>query len=318
MAASAAERELAAERAVAYLRPQPGPAAADQESVPTDPSSEPLRAHAWVVPGDPDVTEQTETDETGDEFAWRVQERVRVARYSHNLKRLVFSPSELAAGREIEQQAAVWVPVVTFAVTAVCAVIVVLLATTFAGSPGHGRISEALVAVATIGFLVAGFSALTRSQEFFDSRRPAGRRIRMDLADAYETVRDGAAVLVELGVPAAALSRVADLLPQAERLLNFIVVQDAQGVVVRSHPAYDQLILMGAEVTVLTDMAEERLGRRSSRRQDRPVDAERAEHTGDEERLTPFGTLADLVAMLGPDVPRPQAPTTPENVVGNP
>ncbi|WP_344047605.1 hypothetical protein [Nocardioides panacihumi] len=257
-----------------------------------------------------DVVEETDgaEDDTADEFTRRVEDRVRIARYAHSLKRVVHSPSELTKGREIEQQAAVWVPIVTFTVTAVCAVIVVLLATTVAGDPGHGRLSEAFVALATVGFLVAGFSTLSRSQDYFDVRRPGGRLIRTDLADAYETVRDGAAVLVELGVPPAALSRVADLLPQAERLVDFLVDHEARGGVVRGHPAYDQLTLMGAEVTVLTDMAEERLGRRSSRRRDRPVDAERAEQPPDEAGVTPFDTLADLVAMLGPDVPGPRLP----------
>jgi hypothetical protein len=118
-------------------------------------------------------------------------------------------------------------------------------------------------------------------------------------------VRDGAGVLVELGVPPAALSRVADLLPQAELLVDFLVAHEARGGVVRGHPAYDQLTLMGAEVTVLTDMAEERLGRRSSRRRDRPAEADRVEQAVVVEPMTPFDTLADLVAMLGPDVPRP-------------
>jgi len=263
--------------------------------------------------GAPSVAEESAgeddgADNTSDEFARRVEDRVRIARYAHSLKRVVHSPSELTKGREIEQQAAVWVPIVTFAVTAVCAVIVVLLATTVAGNPGHGRLSEAFVALATVGFLVAGFSALSHSQDYFDVRRPGGRLIRTDLADAYETVRDGAAVLVELGVPPAALTRVADLLPQAERLVDFLVEHEARGGVVRGHPAYDQLTLMGAEVTVLTDMAEERLGRRSSRRRDRPGDAERAEQSVDEAGVTPFDTLADLVAMLGPDVPGPRLP----------
>jgi hypothetical protein len=294
--------------------------------VPDLPSSDPqgpLRAHSWVVPDEPapaqgehDAAAAIETeaepevsiedDRTADEFARRVEDRVRLARYPHSLTRAVFSPTELSAGREIEQQAAVWVPVVTFTVTAVCAVIVVLLASAITGDPGHGRFSEVLVALATVGFLVAGFLTLTRSQDYFDARRPGGRVLRNDLADAYETVRDGAAVLVELGVPPAALTRVADLLPQAERLVDFVVAYEARGGVVRKHPAYDQLILMGAEVTVLTDMAEERLGRRSSRRRDRPVEAER-EHS-DEGTLTPFDTLADLVAMLGPDVPGPRRP----------
>ena len=64
----------------------------------------------------------------------------------------------------------------------------------------------------------------------------------------------------------------------------------------------------GVVAPVLTDMAEERLGRRSSRRRDRPVDAERAEQPVDEAGVTPFDTLADLVAMLGPDVPGPRLP----------
>jgi hypothetical protein len=274
------------------------------------PESEPLHAHAWVVPleGAGAGAESTDADEVSAEFNRRVKERVRIARYPHNLKRTVYSPTELAEVRDIEQQAAVWVPVVTFAVTAVCAVIVVLLATTIAGDPQHGRASQALVALATVGFLAAGFMTLSRSQEYFDARRPDGRSLRTDCADAYETVRDGAAVLVELGVPPLALSRIADLLPQAERLVDFLVGYEARGGVVRRHPAYDQLTLMGAEVTVLTDMAEERLGRRSSRRRDRPVDEERVPHHPEEPALTPFDTLADVVAMLGPDVPRTRAP----------
>ncbi|MDH2415701.1 hypothetical protein [Nocardioides sp. CER19] len=304
--------------------------------MPDRPPPEPLRAHAWVVPAlsesaepaedeaaldatvevtvdgadaVPEIVEAFDPIDTHGEFAQRVRERVRVARYVHSLKRVVHSPSELARGREIEQSAAVWVPILTFAVTAVCAVIVVLIATTIAGRPDHGLMSDALVAAATVGFLVAGFSTLDRSQDYFDARRPGGRLIRTDLADAYETVRDGAAVLVELGVPPAALSRVADLLPQAERLVDFLVQYEAGGGVVRRHPAYDQLILMGAEVTVLTDMAEERLGRRSSRRRDRQVDSQRVENAVDEETLTPFDTLADLVAMLGPDLPGQRFPT---------
>lgn len=283
--------------------------------MPDHSSPEPLHAHAWVEPagavgpeepGDPrDPGEPAEDSEgaTHDEFARRVEERVRIARYPHSLKRVVHSPRELAEGREIEQQAAVWVPVVTFAVTAVCAVVVVLLATTVAGDPGHGRLAQAVVALATIAFLAAGFTTLTRSQDYFEARRPGGRLVRTDLADAYETVRDAAGVLVELGVPPAALARVADLLPQAERLVDLLVGHEARGGVVRGHPAYDQLTLMGAEVTVLTDMAEERLGRRSSRRRDRPVEGERPPQSVEETALTPFDTLGDLVAMLGPDLP---------------
>jgi len=292
--------------------------------VPDQSPFEPLRAHAWVVPdafdgirrppaagalepvGDQAAQDGT-VDETAEEFARRVQARVQVARHGHSMKRVVHSPGELAAARELDQQARVWVPVMTFAVTAVCAVVVVFLATTTAGDPGHGRGSDALVALATVGFLVAGFLTLTRSQDYFDLRRPGGRHIRTDLADAYETVRDGAAVLVELGVPAAALARVADLLPQAELIVDFIVRYEAGGGLVRGHPAYEQLILMGAEVTVLTDMAEERLCRRSSRRRDRPAEEGRDEKPA-ETSLSTFDTLADLVAMLGPDLPGPRRP----------
>lgn len=288
---------------------------------------EPLRAHAWVVPDafdgvrpasgpgalEPvadDTADEELDDTTAEEFARRVEARVQVARSGQSLKRVVHSPAELAATRELDQQAGVWVPVLTFAVTAVCAVLLVLLATTTAGDPTHGRRSDVLVALATVGLLVAGFLTLTRSQDYFDARRPGGRLIRTDLADAYETVRDGAAVLVELGVPPAALARVADLLPQAELLVDFVVEYDARGGVVRGHPAYEQLILMGAEVTVLTDMAEERLCRRSTRRRDRPAEEVRDQQPP-ETPLSPFDTLADLVAMLGPDVPPSGRPPSP-------
>lgn len=276
--------------------------------VPTDPAL-PEPGDAVRAAATPDAAAAAgggQGAEEAEEFARRVADRLRLARYPHHLKRVVLSPAELAAERELEQRAAVWVPVVTFAVTAVCAVVVVLLAMTVAGDPAHGRLSEVVVVVATLGFLLVGFSTLARSQDYFAGQRPRGRRVRTDLADAYETVRDGVGVLVELGVPSAVLARVADLLPQAELLLDHLVEVGAAGGAVRGHPAYEQLILMGAEVTVLTDLAEERLGRRSSRRRDRRAEA--VGHAVEGAALTPFDTLADLVAMLGPDVPRQRTP----------
>ncbi|HEY0890583.1 MAG TPA: hypothetical protein VGE38_13325 [Nocardioides sp.] len=272
----------------------------------------PLHAHAWVVPavevdGVTDDALPTQ-EETSAEFGRRVEERMVVARYLHNLERVVLTPPEQSRAKELDQQAAVWVPVVTFAVTAVCAVVVVFLATHFSGPSAPEGIGDLLVAVVMVGFLVAGFATLLRSQSYFDALRPTGRRVRCDVADAYETVRDAAAVFVELGVPPAALTRVADLLPQAERLLDFLVQRAAAGGVVKGHPAYEQLIRMGAEITVLTDMAEERLGRRSHRRRDREREDPREENVIDEASLDRFDTLADIAVMLGTDDPRRPSP----------
>lgn len=270
----------------------------------------PLHAHAWVAPelsDDPDVSLPTQ-EETSEEFARRVEERVVAARYHHHLERVVLTPHEQSRAKELDQQAAVWVPVVTFAVTAVCAVVVVFLATHFAGPSGPDGLGDLVVAVVMVGFLVAGFATLLRSQAYFEELRPVGRRVRCDVADAYETVRDAAAVFVELGVPPAALTRVADLLPQAERLLDFLVQLAAGGGVVKGHPVYEQLIRMGAEVTVLTDMAEDRLGRRSNRRRDRAREEPREESVIDEESLDRFDTLADIAVMIGIDEPRREPP----------
>lgn len=263
----------------------------------------PLQAHAWVVPAVPAPEEPAGEDVTAEEFERRVDDRVVVARYPHSLERVVLSPAEVCRAKELDQQAAVWVPVSTFAVTAVCAVVVVFLATHFSGpTTGPGGLGDLLVAVLMTSFLGAGFLTLLRSQSYFDRLRPTGRKVRSDLADAYETVRDAAAVFVELGVAPAALTRVADLLPQAERLLDFLVAHAARGGLVKGHPAYEQLIRMGAEVTVLTDMAEERLGRRSSRRRDREADIRRVEQAVDETSLDTFQTLADLAEMIGGDI----------------
>jgi hypothetical protein len=287
----------------------------------------PLIAHSWIEPEpDPESETESETDseteseteseaefedvesseETRNEFERRVNERVRVARYPHSLKRLTYSPRDLTRIKDLDAQAAVWVPVVTFAVTAVCAMIVVILATQVADDSTRGKTADLVVGVVVLVFLGAGFGTLVKSQAYFDRLRPPGRFVRTDLADAYETIRDGAAVFLDLGVVPQALSRIADLLPQSEGLLDVIVDLDARGISIKGHAAYEQLIRMGAEVTVLTDMAEERLGRRSLRRKDRNATADRNEPRLIDETLTPFQTLADLAEMIGIEIPPPR------------
>jgi hypothetical protein len=275
-------------------------------SEPEEPDA--LPAHSWVEAEttDGEAVDGEAVDDTRLEFDRRVEERVRVARYPHSLKRLTHAPRELTRMKELDAQAAVWVPVVTFAVTAVCAMIVVILATQIADDPARGKTADLVVGLVTLVFLAAGFGTLVKSQAYFDKLRPTGRLVRTDLADAYETIRDGAAVFLDLGVMPQALSRIADLLPQAEVLLDLIVDADNRGIQIKGHSAYEQLIRMGAEVTVLTDMAEERLGRRSMRRRDRPASADRGEPHVVDETLTPFQTLADLAEMIGVEIPTPR------------
>ncbi|UDY25158.1 hypothetical protein [Nocardioides sp. Kera G14] len=277
----------------------------DEGAALTQEAQEPWRGQTTVPAADP---EPDETNQIRAEFEWRLEERTKAARYPHSLRRLTYSARELNTIKAIDQQAAVWIPIITFAVTAVCAVGVVLVATRVADDPVHGRLSDVVVVLLTLGLLGAGFGTLSRSQAWFDSQRPPGRSVRTDLADAYETVREGVAVFLELGVLPGALGRIADLVPRSELLLDFLLAHEARGGTAKGHPAYEELIRMGAEVTVLTDMAEERLGRRSVRRRDRRADPESVAPSLDD--VTPFATLADLVEMLAVDIPAPRRADT--------
>ena len=285
---------------------------APSDAVPFDPQAE-SKEESTEKSGDGSTDGSAVDGEKGAEHTWefacRVNDRVIAARYHHDLMRPVLTPHEQSTARALEQHAAVWVPVITFSVTAVCAVVVVFLATRMSGPAGAGGWSDLFVAAVMVAFLAAGFGALMRSQAYFDALRPPGRLVRYDVADAYETVRDAASVFVELGVPPQALTRIADLLPQAERLLDFLVDYQARGGIVKGHAGYEQLIRMGAEITVLTDMAEERLGRRSTRRRDRERNEPRAEHVIDENGLDRFESLSDLAVMIGVQLPRQRATT---------
>ncbi|SFC49435.1 hypothetical protein SAMN04487968_10763 [Nocardioides terrae] len=277
----------------------------DPADPPIDRASAPPVVSATPGPGSeriPDV--RRAHDPTVRDFARRVEERAGLAAYRHGTRRVVHTLGELAEVRDVRRHANVWVPLATFAVTAVCAVLVALLTTTLA-EPGHGWATELAAGIVTIAVVVGGFAVLTRAQDHFEERGPRGRLVRADLADAYETIRDGTAVLVRLGVPPSALAMVADLLPRADRMLGLLVEHEARGGDVRRHAAYGALIRMGAQVTVLTDMAEERMGQRSGMRRDRPLPAPpRVEPTPAERALSTLEVIADLIEMLGPDVPR--------------
>jgi hypothetical protein len=217
----------------------------------------------------------------------------------------VHSPGEIAAGRGGAGHAAVWVPLLTFMVTGVCCVVVALLVTSAAG-PGHGWPAELLAGLAVLGVGMVGLEVLTWADDHFSSHRVGGRTVPADVADAYEAVRDAPAVLVRLGVPPAALETVADLLPRAERMLDLLGAHEARGGDVRRHQAHPALVRMGAEVTVLVEMARERMaqaGRGPGRSRDRGAERPRPEPAPAERALATLELINDLVQMLGPDVP---------------
>jgi len=262
---------------------------------------------------DPEEPQEPHADPPDDpvarDFTRRVEERAALATYRHSIRRTVHSLAELAEARELRRHAGVWMPLVTFAVTGLGAVLVALLVTSAAG-PDEAWATDLVAGVLTIGVVAGGFGILIWAQDHFEERGPRGRLVRADVADAYETVREGTAVLVELGVPPTALAMVADLLPRADLLLDLLVEHEARGGDVRRHAAYAALIRMGAQVTVLTDMAEERMGQRSGTRRDRPPPQPPVEPTPAERALSTLEVIADLIEMLGPDVPRQRATDT--------
>lgn len=217
------------------------------------------------------------------------------------MRRTVYSTRELSELDTLNAQAAVWVPVVTFAATGLTAVTVLVLAATVGADPQRNLGSNLLLLVLTAGVVAGGFAAVIRSHAYFEARRPIGRSVRVDVADAYETVRDALAVFVDLGEPAETLNRVADLVPHAEGCVE--ALHQLSGGAERDHPGYDALLTTAAEVSVLSDLAEERSGRRSSRRRDRDRAAHRraAEYTLDQEALPSLADLATryLVTTAG-------------------
>lgn len=278
--------------------PEPDPTAAPEpvDAAPAEVVAELEDAEDGTVDAE---TVDAEAEAAAADFEQRVEERVRQATYLHGLRRVVHTPEEIARAREVERQASIWVPTSTFAVTSLCAVAAVGLAVRFSSDPTRSGFMAVLVAVATVGLIAAGFGALVRSQAYFDDQRPGGRLVRCDIADAYETVRDAPAVFIELGVPPAALSRVADLLPVAERLVDALAgYETAGGTRPKDQPAYDQIIRMAAEVTVLTDLAEERVGRRSARRRDRAAAVARGTQPEPEPVTVAFQSLADVAAVI--------------------
>lgn len=255
---------------------------------------------AVLVPPEDDATGAEAVAQAAmDDFERRVEDRIRQAMQLHGLRRVVHTPAEIARAREVERQASVWVPMSTFAVTSLCAVAAIGLAVRFSSDPTRSSFMGVLVSVATVALIAAGFGALVRSQAYFDQQRPGGRLVRSDVADAYETVRDAPAVFLELGVPPAALSRVADLLPVAERLVDALAAHEASGGArSRDQAAYVQMIRMAAEVTVLTDLAEERAGRRSLRRRDRAADVRHGRQPQPEPVDVAVQSLADVAAII--------------------
>ncbi len=225
-----------------------------------DPAAPPQTAVEPAADTKPKVEEeQPETDDPRIiRFRELVEERLERARYTHALARSVLTPEELAVNELVERRSSVWVPASTFLATMVAAVAAVVLATRLHSDPSQVSGTSVMVVIVTVVLLSASFVTLLRSEVHFDRLRRRGRLVRTDVADAYETVRDAPRRLLELNAPHEAMVRVAGLLPTAERLVNLLVSYTATGgTKVKSHPAYERLIRMRAEIEALELTIEE-------------------------------------------------------------
>ncbi len=226
-------------------------------------------------------------------FKERVDEKVATLRYTHNLHRAILSPQERELRRYVDRRAAFWMPLMTLAAVVVCAVLSVSLAVRVVSSTQVSAEARSLAVGLIVVVLIGCFVFLLRAQDRWDNLRPYGRIVRNDVADAYETVRDSPYVLAGLGVPDKTLVRVVELLPVADRLVDFIVQQEAiSSVPIKGHRAYEELIRMSAEVQVIIEMRQEELGRRPS------YVPETSILVAEDGTVSSFDSLEDLIDLI--------------------
>jgi hypothetical protein len=251
------------------------------------------------------VAEQPEEPEEPEDglarFQRLVEERVRRLRYSHGLRRAIYTPEEEILRRIVDRRAAVWVPAFTFAATAGSAVAAIVLATRIGSDPGEQTGAAFWVVLGAVALLAGCFLTVVRSEVYFQRLRPGGRVVRTDVADAYEAVRDAPRAFVELGAEPQILTRIADLLPVADQLVDALTDYAASGgTLVRAHPAYDRIIRMRAEVEVLAQLLAEaghrEPGERPWTQRDASAPVPRPEQIADYESL---GDIASFVEQPG-------------------
>jgi len=284
--------EYAASRAVSSPRPEEEPVDAELvEDHAGGESGAPEGGHGHPDAGEPDDVYRPPT------FRERVDLKVPLLRYANNLHRVIHTPQERERLRQVDRRAAVWVPLATVGIIGFCAVIAVALAVRIIGDDTTSAGARSLTVVVVAGVVVGCFVLLLRSQDHWENLRPHGRVVRTDVADAYETVRDAPFVLVELGVNDERLGRVVDLLPIADRLVDFMVEHQATSTMpIKGHPVYEELIRMAAEVQVIVEMRQEALGHRA------PVTGQQWWNTRVPARgeIAGFDSLADIAETIGP------------------
>jgi hypothetical protein len=254
------------------------------------------------IDGEIEVENEVESRiDAGDRFEELVAERLHHARYAHPLTRAVFTPTESLLIDLVERRAAVWVPTMTFLVTAVSAIAAVVLATRLRADPTDPSGGQLLLVTVVVCLVAAAFVTLVRAEMHYQRIRPRGRVVRHDVADAYEVVRDAPRRLLEQGASHDVLRRVADLLPVAEQLVDVLAAYQAQGGPrVKAHPAYEQVTRMRAEVEALELIVEEKAAQaRAEARAEADVEADVEADAEPVAGQTPsFAGLADIAATL--------------------
>jgi len=181
----------------------------------------------------------------------------------HRLRK-VYTPAQRERVRDLDRRESVWMPVWTVLTVAACAVVTIAICIQILGFGSADTTAERIAcgALVLIAIGVCVF-VLLRIQAHWQRMRPQGRAVPLDVADAYEVVRDAPELLASLGLPADRLGRVYDLLPAVEPLVDFLAQNVAASPgALRASSAYRQLIRAAAEIHVLIETCEERLGRR--------------------------------------------------------
>jgi len=261
--------------------------ALDESALNPEPEAEP----------EPEPEPEEEPEDLPLSFRRRVETRARTMRYANNLHRPTFTPDEKERLQSVNRSASFWVPILTVGLVAFCAIVSVALAVHIVANE-EASVTTRTISVGGIALVLIGcFTLLLRSQDHFDHMRPRGRFVRNDIADAYEAIRDAPYLLVDLQASDELLQRVADLLPVAERLVDYLVEHEATShTPVRLSPAYDELIKIGAEVNVVVEMRQEALGLKPRPPSGGEWWTERVAGVGE---LPGYASLVDLASSLG-------------------
>lgn len=230
-------------------------------------------------------------------FRDRVDAKVVLLSSPDHRLRAVYSPAQRVQLREVDRREAVWMPVWTVLTVVACAGVAIAICIQILGFGSNTVMQRAACGVLVVIAIAICVAILLRIQAHWHRLRPRGRVVPRDVADAYEVVRDAPELLANLGLPADRLGRVYDLLPAVEPLVDFLAQNAAASPgALRASTAYRQLIRAAAEVHVLIETCEERLG---IRRRWAP-EAWTGSANGATSATDAPGSLADLAELILP------------------